>query len=160
MARGSLSRLATMVFRFGPRLIEHSGVLADTLWGEGRLPPRTRYAMHLRLARLARSPAALLVFPALARVVGLSSAEIDAALSGKISELDATSAAVVAWASTVAEAGGEMPIDWPPEARRMTMRERERVLLLTRLELLVYALFLVGLPEGMLGADPHDRATT
>jgi hypothetical protein len=160
MARGQLTRLAKLLLRFGPRLLEHSEVMFDTLWGEGRLPPRARYAMHLRLARLARSPAALLVLPPLARVAGLSGREIDAAIAGELDDLDETSARVVAWASSVAGAGGEMPIDWPPAARRMTMRERERVLLLTRLELVVHTLLLVGTPEGLRGAAAQELASS
>ena len=75
------SSVLKSLLRFGPPLLEHGDVLLDTLWGPGRLPPRARYALHLRLARLTRSPYALVLFPALARVVGLNSEEIDAALA-------------------------------------------------------------------------------
>lgn len=153
-----LSQALRSLSRFGPTLLEHGDVVLDALWGRGRLPPKSRYAIHLRLARLSRSPLALLVFPALARVIGLDSGEIDAALAGDFEKLDQVTARVAAWASAVAEAGGEMPIEWPDAARELTMRERERVLLLTRLEMVIYTLSLVPVPKFLLGADPKDLA--
>ncbi len=92
--------------------------------------------------------------------MGLNSEEIDAALSGDIEKLDEETACVVAWATAISDAGGEMPLEWPQEARSMTMRERERVLMLTRLALVFYAISNVPVPTGLLGADPKDESTT
>lgn len=109
---------------------------------------------------MSRSPVGLIVFPALARVVGMSSHEIDAALSGDIEKLDEETGCVVAWATAISEAGGEMPLEWPRVARDMSMRERERVLMLTRLGLVFYAISNIPIPESLLGADPRDESTT
>jgi hypothetical protein len=48
-----------------------------------------------------------------------------------------------------------MPLEWPEEARHMTMRERERVLMLTRLILVLNAIMLLPVPENLLGVDPE-----
>jgi len=152
----TVSNLIRSVLRFGPHLFEHMDVLVDSLWGESRLSARERYALYLRLARLSRSPLALVTYPAVAKVVGLSSEEIDAALEGDTSKLDEETARVVAWAGAVAASRGEMPLEWPTEARDMTMRERERVLMVTRLVLVLNAFALLPVPKAFLGVDPQE----
>ena len=147
-----LSNLARTTFRFVPDLVEHANAISASMVGEQRMPVDARMALHLRLARVLRCPVCLLAFPALARVAGLTGPEIDAALDGRTDRLRPTVAQTVAWAGAVARAGGEMPLDWPPEARAMTMRQREQVLLLTRLELVVHAMGLLVVPEPLLGA--------
>lgn len=151
----TLSNLVRTVLRFGPHIVEHASVLAGSLWGKNSLSRRERFALYLRLARMSRSPLALVTFPAVAPVAGLNGQEIDAALEGDTKRLDQETARVVAWASAVAGAKGEMPLEWPEEARHMTMRERERVLMLTRLILVLNAITLLPVPDHLLGVDPE-----
>ena len=142
--------------RFGPGLIEHHRALTSTVVGDERLPMDVRIALHLRLARLLRCPVCLVAFPGIGRVAGLSGRQIDAALEGEMGELPPMMAQVVSWAEAVVRADGEMPLDWPHQARAMTMHERERVLMLTRLEILVHAIGLAVVPTSLLGTAPRE----
>jgi hypothetical protein len=151
--------MARLMLRHAPSLIEYADLIGDSLWGKQGLSARERIALHLRLARLSRSPLALIAFPAVARLAGLRGAEIDAALEGDIERLGHDVAGVVAWAGAVARAQGEMPLEWPDEARRMTMHERERVLLLTRLFLVLNSVAMLPVPEHLLGVDPAELSS-
>lgn len=155
----TLGSTVELVLRHAPSLVEYADILRDSLWGEHRLSARARLALHLRLARLSRSPLALIAFPAAAHAAGLSSAELDAALEGDTAQLGHDVSRVVAWAGAVARAGGEMPLEWPEEARHLTMDDRERILLLTRLFLVVNSLAMLPVPERLLGVDPSELSS-
>ena len=159
LARYDLGNLVRTALRFGPGLVEHAGALRTALLGDERLPLEARVALHLRLARLLRCPLCLVAFPALARVAGLTGPELDAAVEGHLEALRPELAQVVAWGAAVALARGEMPLEWPPEARRLTMRQREQVLLITRLELLIHSAGLLVVPEPLLGVDATTGGT-
>jgi len=156
----TIQNLLHTTFRFLPGLVEHVGTLAGTFAGSDPLAMDVRIALHLRLARVMRCPVCLMTFPAVARVVGLSGPEIDAALEGRTDRLRPDVARTVAWAAAVAAARGEMPLDWPEEARDMSMPERERIMVLTRLELLVHSVGLVVVPEPLLGSRGEGGGIT
>jgi hypothetical protein len=69
--------------------------------------------------------------------VGLGQRDLDAAAEGEIDALPHDLGRVVAWTTAVVEAKGEMPLEWPAAARDMTMLEREQVLALARLVLVL-----------------------
>lgn len=155
----TIRSMARLVLRHAPSLVEYADIIRDSLWGEQRLSARERVALHLRLARLSRSPVALILFPAAAHLAGLSGVEIDAALDGDTERLGHDVARVVAWADAVARAGGEMPLEWPDEARQLSMDDRERILLLTRLFLVVNSVAMLPVPERFLGVDPAELSS-
>lgn len=154
-----LKNLVEMGLRFLPDLAEHAGAIASGAVGGERMPLDARLVVHLRLARLLRCPVCLAGFPAAARVAGLEGGQIDAALEGRVDELPDMLAGAAAWAGTVAAARGEIPVEWPPEARALPAKLREQVLALARLELLVHAASLLVVPEPLLG-PPAEWAGT
>jgi alkylhydroperoxidase family enzyme len=155
----TLGSAVKLVLRHAPSLVEYADIIRDSLWGARRLSARERLALHLRLARLSRSPLALIAFPAAAHMAGLAAGEIDAALEGDTARLGHDVARVVAWADAVARAGGEMPLEWPEEARRMSMDDRERILLLTRLFIVMNSVAMLPVPERFLGVDPAELSS-
>ncbi len=114
-----------ILLRFGPLLLERADVIAGTIWGPRKLSHRERLAIQLCLARLSRSPIALVTTPTRAWFAGLTDTEIEAAPDGTVDRLDEKCRPAVACAEASAHAKGEMPLDWPDETRGMTMRERE-----------------------------------
>jgi hypothetical protein len=126
-------------------------------WGPHLLPPKddglewsTRLAVQLRLAKLLGCPVCVKLFPGLGPRAGLSSGQVEDALTGNLAMLPAEAAGAVAWTEAVLVAGGTAPIEVPEPALVLRASQRDHLLATTRLEIVIHSIGLMFLPHKMI----------
>jgi len=146
----SLSKLAQEVQVQLPELIKGGADLLPGLLGEHKLDGGSRLAVHLRLARLLGCPVCANLFPALAARAGLSPQAILSAQAGSPDGLSGEQFGAVVWAGEILVADGATPVTVPEAALALTDPQRQHLLLMMRLELVVHATGLMFLPHSWI----------
>ncbi len=130
-----------------PSLLRHRRDFAVGFSGAGRLDGATRLAVQLRMARVLGCPVCAGLFPLLARPAGLSDEAVRSAFAGQPGDLSAVQYGAVAWAGEVLRADGAAPRELPEPALALSDAQREHLLYVMRLELVVHATGLMFLPH-------------
>jgi len=110
----------------------------------------TRLAVQLRSSKLLGCPVCLKLFPGLGPRAGLSSVQVDDALAGRLAGLPPEAAGAVAWSEAVLIAGGAAPDVVPEPALELRASQRDHLLALTRLEIVIHSIGLMFLPHSMI----------
>lgn len=146
----SLDKLAREVQLQLPELIKGGADLLPGLLGEHKLDGASRLAVQLRMARLLGCPVCANVFPPLGPSVGLSPSAVQSALKGTPDGLTEAQYGAVVWASEVLVGDGATPDPIPEAAQALTEPQRQHLLFMLRLELVVHATGLMFLPHGWI----------
>ncbi len=144
----TLAHLGQTFLTHAPAVILGGAQLLDGLRGDGRLAGSTRIAIQLRLAKLLGCPLCRALFPALAQRAGMGEAEVQAALRGEGAQLAPETAAALAWVDEIVRAGGQ------PQsceaAAGLTAAQRDHLVVLTRLDVIIHSVGLMFLPRSMI----------
>ena len=137
-----------------PELLRSGGHLVTGLTGPHRLPGSSRMAVQLRMARILGCPVCAKLFPPLGSRAGLSPEAVQSALAGAPDALTPEQYGAVVWAGDILQADGTAPFEVPEPALALTAPQRDHLLFMMRLELVVHSTGLMFLPHGMV-----ERAT-
>ncbi len=145
----TLSHLGQALLAHAPAVLRGVPQLIAGFRNDRRLDGATRIAVQLRLATLLGCPVCRGLFPALARRAGVSEAGVQAALHGDGAALPAQTAAALAWVEAIVRAGGDPPA--PVEAAAaLSGPQRDHLVVLTRLDLIIHSVGLMFLPRSMI----------
>lgn len=143
----TLGRFGRQLRRRGPELLRG---LPRLVAGVGSLGLDTRLAVQLRLARLVGCPVCLGVFPRLGDKAGLSEAQVADLAAGRKTDLPPEAAGAVAWVEELVLADGTPPEVVPAAAMALSQAQRDHLVGITQLELLVHSAGLMVLPHSLI----------
>lgn len=146
----SLGKLAQEVQTQLPELIKGGADLLPGLMGEHKLHGSSRLAVQLRMARLLGCPVCANLFPPLGARAGLSPQAVQSALDGTPDGLTDPQYGAVVWVGEILVGDGATPAPVPEAALVLTEPQRQHLLLMMRLELIVHATGLMFLPHGWI----------
>ncbi len=146
----SLNKLAQEVQAQLPELIKGGADLLPGLVGEHKLDGSSRMAVQLRMARLLGCPVCAKIFPPLGGSAGLSETGVLSALAGTPEGLTDQQYGAVVWCGEILVGDGATPADVPEAALVLTEPQRQHLLFMMRLELVVHATGLMFLPHGWI----------
>ena len=148
--RYNLQKLGRELTAQTPELIRGLPRLLGGLAGEDRVSLTTRLAFQIRSARLMGCPVCLEIFPRIAPGAGLDEVALGRVLRGEVAGLAPALAGAVAWADAVITRDGAAPELVPGPAMALSRGQREHLLFMARLELVVHAAGLMFLPHGLI----------
>lgn len=146
----SLGKLAQEVQAQLPALIKGGADLLPGLMGEHKLDGGSRLAVQLRMARLLGCPVCISLFPSMGAHVGLSAEAVQSALAGTPEGLTDQQYGAVAWSGEILVGDGATPDSVPEAALALTEPQRQHLLFMMRLELVVHATGLMFFPHGWI----------
>lgn len=146
----SLGKLASEVVTQLPELLRGGPDLIPGLVGEHKLDTASRVAVQLRMARLLGCPVCARMFPGLGRKAGLTHEAVESALAGEPAGLAPEQYGAVVWADAIITGNGATPLDVPMAALALTDPQRQHLLFMMRLELVVHATGLMFLPNAWI----------
>jgi len=146
----SLGKVVREVRAQVPELVKGGANLLPGLLGEHRLDGGIRLAVQLRMAKLLGCPVCFKLFPPLGARVGLSPEAVQSALDGTPEGLTDQQIGAVVWSGEILVGDGATPETVPEAALALTEPQRQHLLLMMRLELVVHATGLMFFPHGWI----------
>ena len=145
----TLVNLGQAMAAHAPDVLRGLPLLVAGFKGTNSLRADTRIAVQLRLSKLLGCPVCRALFPGIGRRAGLTDTFMDAALRGDGSALTGEPAAALAWMEEVVRTGGHPAAPVAP-ATELTAAQRDHLLILTRLDIIVHSVGLMFLPHSMV----------
>lgn len=142
--------LAQRLVLLGPKVIGGIPDIAVGFAGPHRVSAPARVAAQIRLARVLGCPVCAGLFPRLAGKVGLSEDQVARVREGELAGLAPDVAGAVAWVEEVLVREGQEPEVIPQPATHLSPEQRDHLLAMARLELIVHHTGLMLLPKALV----------
>ncbi len=147
----TVANLINTTRRQSPRIFGDSNSIIAGFKGDERLTASQRLAMQLRITKIMGCPVCLNLLPPLARKAEFDEDQIQDAMNGGMGTLSPDVAAAADWAEAVLLADGDEPDEEDVvESALLTDLQREHILTMTRIEMVVHSLGLAFLPHQVI----------